>query len=375
MELSRHGPSGPRLGPSRPRKATQAGRFPFRRADDTLGVVHTHFLAGAVGGVMVGLVAKPAMVVYPGARSAPGVTVTGLFYGNPRQLLMQLLGLVVVTAYAGSMTAGVLKLVSLVVPLRMSEREVEVGDRILFNEEVFELHHPIPAPEPIEVVGTPVGEHQRAPAPGWSGPGLPGNPTGSMTEPATPAPHARLQPHFVGCRRRVAARPARADRLIANGAATALNHGGGLTPGHRACPRQRIPYDSKVAESSPDAALDVLLQAVSARDLGMTLAGLSFVHGPTVVGSEEHETAHGREEVEAFFASICALPAGFRFEFRQRRWTVHGDVAWLVADGTVIEPGEAESKPYRLTTVLVWEGAGWRLSLWSGAEPIRARPG
>ncbi len=196
MELSRHGPSGPRLGPSRPRKATQAGRFPFRRADDTLGVVHTHFLAGAVGGVMVGLVAKPAMVVYPGARSAPGVTVTGLFYGNPRQLLMQRLGLVVVTAYAGSMTAGVLKLVSLVVPLRMSEREVEVGDRILFNEEVFELHHPIPAPEPIEVVGTPVGEHQRAPAPGWSGPGLPGNPTGSMTEPATPAPHAAIAAAF-----------------------------------------------------------------------------------------------------------------------------------------------------------------------------------
>ncbi len=143
-----------------------AGRFPFRRADDTLGVVHTHFLAGAVGGVMVGLVANPAMVVYPGAGAAPGVTVAGLFYGNPRQLLVQLLGLVVVTAYAGAMTAGILKLVSLVVPLRMSERELEAGDRILFNEEVFELHHPVPAPEPIDVVGTPVGEHQRAPAAG-----------------------------------------------------------------------------------------------------------------------------------------------------------------------------------------------------------------
>ncbi len=130
-----------------------------------------------------------------------------------------------------------------------------------------------------------------------------------------------------------------------------------------------------MADSSPDATLDALLQAVSARDLGMTLAGLSFVHGPTVVGSEEHESAHGREEVEAFFTRICALPAGFRFEFPQRRWTVHGEVAWLVADGMVIEPGEVEAKPYRLTTVLVREGAAWQLSLWSGAEPLRARPG
>jgi hypothetical protein len=130
-----------------------------------------------------------------------------------------------------------------------------------------------------------------------------------------------------------------------------------------------------VAEVSPDAALDAVLQAVAARDLGMILAGLSSVPVPTVVGSEEDESAHGREEVGAFFARICGLPAGFRFEFPQRRWTVHGDVAWLVADGTVIEPGEAAAQPYRLTAVLVRDRAAWRLSLWSGAEPLRARPG
>ena len=118
-----------------------------------------------------------------------------------------------------------------------------------------------------------------------------------------------------------------------------------------------------------------MLQAVSARDLGRTLAGLSFAHGPTVVGSEEDESAHGREAVEAFFTGIFALPAGFRFQFPERRWTVHGDVAWLVADGTVIEPGGGAAKPYRLTAVVVRNGATWQLSLWSGAEAVRARPG
>ena len=128
-----------------------------------------------------------------------------------------------------------------------------------------------------------------------------------------------------------------------------------------------------MTERSPDAALDSLVQAVSARDLKKTLASLSFTHGPTVVGSEEGESAHEREAVEAFFTRIYALPQAFRFEFPQRLWTVHGDVAWLVADGTVIEPAEEAAKPYRLTAVLVRDEATWRLSLWSGAEPVPAR--
>lgn len=143
--------------------------------------------------------------------------------------------------------------------------------------------------------------------------------------------------------------------------------------GYPRLPSRRIPYDSSVAESSPDTALDSLIQAVSSRDLDKTLAGLSFTHGPTVVGSEEGESAHGREAVKAFFTRIYERPQGFRFEFPQRLWTVHGDVAWLVADGTVIEPAEEEARPYRLTAVLVRDNATWRLSLWSGAEPAPTR--
>ena len=127
-----------------------------------------------------------------------------------------------------------------------------------------------------------------------------------------------------------------------------------------------------MAESSPDAALDSLIQAVSARDLDKTFAGLSFKHGPTVVGSEEGEFAHGRQAVEAFFTRIYDQPQSFRFEFPDRRWAVHGDVAWLVADGLMIEPSEEVAKPYRLTAVLVRDEGTWQLAVWSGAEPVRA---
>ena len=129
-----------------------------------------------------------------------------------------------------------------------------------------------------------------------------------------------------------------------------------------------------MAESSPDAALDSVIRAVSSRDLDKTLAGLSFTCGPAVVGSEEGESAHGREAVEAFFTRIYDLPQHFRFEFPDRLWTVRGDVAWLGADGSVIEPSEEVPKPYRLTAVFVREEATWMLALWSGAEPVRARP-
>jgi Amt family ammonium transporter len=115
---------------------------------------------------MVGLVANPAMVVYPGLGSAKGVAAAGLLHGNPGQLLVQLLGLLVVSAYSGAMAVGILKLVSLLVPLRMAGAELEVGDRFLFSEEVFELHHPVPVPEAIEVPGLPVADSHRAPVPG-----------------------------------------------------------------------------------------------------------------------------------------------------------------------------------------------------------------
>jgi len=66
---------------------------PFNRIDDTLGVMHTHLIAGAVGGLMVGLLADPNVVVYVGSGKTAAVSATGLFFGNPQQFAAQAIAL------------------------------------------------------------------------------------------------------------------------------------------------------------------------------------------------------------------------------------------------------------------------------------------
>ncbi|MCL4493261.1 MAG: ammonium transporter [Firmicutes bacterium] len=111
----------------------------FKKVDDTLGVIHTHYFAGAVGGLMTGLLADPHIMEYIGKT---GFSVTGLFYGNPKQFFLQLLGLIVITVYDGVMTFIILKLISLVVPLRSSEADLSHGDIRIHGEMVYE--EPIP---------------------------------------------------------------------------------------------------------------------------------------------------------------------------------------------------------------------------------------
>ncbi|MGH7755261.1 MAG: ammonium transporter, partial [Vulcanimicrobiaceae bacterium] len=54
----------------------------LKKVDDTFGVLHTHGVAGAVGGLMVGFVANPAMIEYISTdKKIPSVSVGGLLYG------------------------------------------------------------------------------------------------------------------------------------------------------------------------------------------------------------------------------------------------------------------------------------------------------
>ena len=124
-----------------------------------------------------------------------------------------------------------------------------------------------------------------------------------------------------------------------------------------------------MAEEGLDSALDSLIRAIVARDLSDTLACLSSGREPTVLGSEVGESAVGLATIGAFFSRIYERSTPFRFDFPERSWTVHGDVAWLAAEGTVVEPAATDSKLYRLTAVFVREEGAWKLALWSGAEP------
>jgi SnoaL-like domain len=124
-----------------------------------------------------------------------------------------------------------------------------------------------------------------------------------------------------------------------------------------------------VASQELDSAFNALIQAVLERDLLSTLDCFSSGEEPAVVGSESGEMALGRTRVEDFFRRVYARSQPFRFDFPNRSWSVRGDVAWLIAEGTVVEPSAAEAKPYRLTAVFVVEDGAWKLALWSGSEP------
>jgi ammonium transporter, Amt family len=111
------------------------------KVDDTLGVFSTHGVAGLLGGLLVGLLACPDMLEYIGTdKEAPGVSVTGLFYGDSgHQLLVQFYGAAFIIGYNIIATFVILKVVSLVTPLRMDEASLRVGDDAVHGETAYSI--------------------------------------------------------------------------------------------------------------------------------------------------------------------------------------------------------------------------------------------
>jgi ammonium transporter, Amt family len=121
---------------------------PFRRVDDTLGVIYTHGFAGLLGGLLTGVLADSAMQV------VPGFSVTGSLH----LLKWQAYTALWVIVFSGVMTFILLKLVGLFVPLRMSEADMETGDIAVHGHEVY--------PSDIPSLGFPSGIPAAAAAPG-----------------------------------------------------------------------------------------------------------------------------------------------------------------------------------------------------------------
>jgi Amt family ammonium transporter len=110
---------------------------PFSRVDDALGVVYTHGIAGLAGGLMVGLFADPHMIVYLGLGKNPDVTTAGLFYGHPKQLLIQAGAALTVIVWDGLVTFLILRGIGLFMKLRLPDEVLETGDVAIHNEEVY----------------------------------------------------------------------------------------------------------------------------------------------------------------------------------------------------------------------------------------------
>ncbi len=110
---------------------------PFNKVDDALGVVYTHGIAGLFGGILVGLLADPKMIVYLGLGKSSGFSGAGLFYGNPHQVLIQLGAAATVIVWDGLVTFLLLKGIGLVMNLRAPEEDLEIGDVAFHGEEAY----------------------------------------------------------------------------------------------------------------------------------------------------------------------------------------------------------------------------------------------
>src|SRR5262249_50154001 len=133
--------------------------WPFNRVDDALGVVYTHGFAGLLGGLLIGLLADPKMIVYLGIGSNPDVSTTGLFYGHPRQLLIQAGAALAVIVRDAPITLLLLPGIRLFITLQMSGSQLVAVDIKAHGEVAYPADEPTLEPDFGDIPGEPVPVH------------------------------------------------------------------------------------------------------------------------------------------------------------------------------------------------------------------------
>ncbi|KAI4319482.1 hypothetical protein MLD38_033073 [Melastoma candidum] len=118
----------------------------LKQVDDTMAVFHTHAVAGSLGGILVGFFTEPKLIriLY---GSSEWWNFVGLAYAiherrfgaGMRQMGVQLLGIVFVVIMNVTITSVICLLVRLVVPLRLADDELHMGDDAIHGEEAYAL--------------------------------------------------------------------------------------------------------------------------------------------------------------------------------------------------------------------------------------------
>lgn len=109
----------------------------LQKVDDTLGVFHTHAVAGFLGGTTTGLFAEPTLC----SLFLPVTNSRGGFYGGSGgvQFLKQIVGAGFIAGWNVVVTTIICVIIRLVFPLRMSEEQLTIGDDAVHGEEAYAL--------------------------------------------------------------------------------------------------------------------------------------------------------------------------------------------------------------------------------------------
>nr|POF06536.1 ammonium transporter 3 member 1 [Quercus suber] len=114
----------------------------LQMVDDTMAVLHTHAIAGCLGGILTGLFAEPKLnnLFFNSYGDYVGQFYgfeMGNFKAGFRQKGIQLLGILFIVKLNIVITSIICILVRFVVPLRMSVEDMEIGDEAAHNEEAY----------------------------------------------------------------------------------------------------------------------------------------------------------------------------------------------------------------------------------------------
>jgi len=106
----------------------------FEIVDDTLGVVHTHAVAGALGGFLTGIFATSK-----GCISFACVSAGGAEMGHGVQLGWQMAGICFIVGWNAFWTSAIMLFIKYVlrIPLRMSDEDLMIGDDAIHGESAY----------------------------------------------------------------------------------------------------------------------------------------------------------------------------------------------------------------------------------------------
>lgn len=122
----------------------------FQRVDDTLGVFHTHAVAGLLGGLSSGIFAKPNLIKLfynlETSKQGPGLLYSiinqnevVLIKDGVKQMWYQIAGAMFIASWNVVVTSLICIFMRKIVNLKMHEDDLEIGDDAVHGEEAYAL--------------------------------------------------------------------------------------------------------------------------------------------------------------------------------------------------------------------------------------------